>query len=432
MERVAATEPDTERTKQRDMWTPAEFQRHLRAALVHLYDPDFLRRSPLAQALGLERRADLPLALQNALIEAIESLKPGPDDPPGSRSRRISDLLLYRYVQQLSQEEVADQLGLSVRHLRRTQGEALEALCRSLCERYHLSSEIGSALSPADADGILPLGMPGLDDELAWLRDAPLDEPAQLDQALREAARLARPLADQHGVTLVVEEAQAMPLLAAQPIALRQIVLNLLSVAIARTPRGLVRVWARSLHSEVEVRWACQQARPGPRLPLDQEGDALQVAKRLAMFCRGRLHCSTEHGAFCASLVLPSLEQDSILVIDDNAETLEFMQRYTLGTRYRLVTTRDPEEAQRLAIETEPAAILLDVMMPRIDGWTILGQLQQHPQTRHIPIIVCTVMPQEALALSLGASAFLRKPVTRQAFLSALDRLVAARETGSR
>ena len=414
------------------MWTPEEFQRHLRAALTHLYDPDFLRRSPLAQVLGLERRADLPLALQNALIEAIETLKPGPDDPPGSRSHRISDLLLYRYVQQLSQEEVADQLGLSVRHLRRAQNEALEALCRRLCERHHLSSEVGSSLSPADADGVLPLGMPGLDDELAWLRDAPVDEPAQVDQALLEAARLARPLANQHGVTLVVEEPQAMPLLAAQPIALRQIVLNLLSVAIARTPGGLVRVWARSLHSEVEVQWACEQARPGPRPSLDQEGDALQVAKRLAMFCRGRLHYGAERGAFCASLVLPSLEQDSILVVDDNAETLEFMQRYTLGTRYRLVTTQDPEEAQRLAIEIEPAAILLDVMMPRVDGWTILGQLQQHPQTRHIPIIVCTVMPQEALALSLGASAFLRKPVTRQAFLSALDRLVAVRETDSR
>jgi CheY-like chemotaxis protein len=62
--------------------------------------------------------------------------------------------------------------------------------------------------------------------------------------------------------------------------------------------------------------------------------------------------------------------------------------------------------------------------MPQTDGWRVLSQLRQHPLTSHIPVIVCTILVQEALALSLGACAFLRKPVTRQAFLAALDRLV--------
>jgi CheY-like chemotaxis protein len=69
-----------------------------------------------------------------------------------------------------------------------------------------------------------------------------------------------------------------------------------------------------------------------------------------------------------------------------------------------------------------PQAILLDVMMPQVDGWKVLARLRQHPATEQIPVIVCTIMAQEELALALGAGGFLRKPVSRQDFLDALDR----------
>jgi CheY-like chemotaxis protein len=66
------------------------------------------------------------------------------------------------------------------------------------------------------------------------------------------------------------------------------------------------------------------------------------------------------------------------------------------------------------------------VMMPNVDGWELLGRLRQHPSTADIPVLVCTILPQETLALSLGASAFVRKPITRQVFLSALDHQLAS------
>ena len=64
--------------------------------------------------------------------------------------------------------------------------------------------------------------------------------------------------------------------------------------------------------------------------------------------------------------------------------------------------------------------------MPQTDGWRVLSQLRQHPVTADTPVIVCTILAQQALALSLGANAFLRKPITRQDFLAALDCLVEA------
>ena len=101
--------------------------------------------------------------------------------------------------------------------------------------------------------------------------------------------------------------------------------------------------------------------------------------------------------------------------------TLQLLKRYTSGTRYRLVGTRDPSQALDLAARLGPRIIVLDVMMPQMDGWKVLGLLRQHPLTRDLSIVVCTILGQEDLALALGASAFLKKPVRQQVFQSALD-----------
>jgi CheY-like chemotaxis protein len=70
-------------------------------------------------------------------------------------------------------------------------------------------------------------------------------------------------------------------------------------------------------------------------------------------------------------------------------------------------------------------------MMPEIDGWELLGKFRHHPQTGQIPIIVCTILSQKELALSLGASGFIHKPVTRQNLLLELDRQAELLEQGS-
>lgn len=105
---------------------PSEtFVRELRSALNHLFDPDFLRKSPLVGILGVGERFDTPSALQAILNRAIEALKPRPCDPQKAHAQAIYDLLLYRYIQQFNQDEIANQLGISVRHLRRQQNLAI-------------------------------------------------------------------------------------------------------------------------------------------------------------------------------------------------------------------------------------------------------------------------------------------------------------------
>jgi CheY-like chemotaxis protein len=124
---------------------------------------------------------------------------------------------------------------------------------------------------------------------------------------------------------------------------------------------------------------------------------------------------------FTANIILPTTEQIPLLVIDDNADTLRLLERYLSGSRYRFTGTVDPQEALTLAEQLAPEIIVLDVMLPGIDGWELLGRLREHPKTAGAAIIVCTILPQEQLALALGAAEFVRKPVSRRAFLAALD-----------
>ena len=119
----------------------------LRAALNHLYDPDFLRKSELAQILKLAARADTPSALQSILIRAIESLRPAALTPNKAHAQSIYELLLYRYVQRFNQNEIANQLGISVRHLRRQQKLAIYELASVLRKQHTLL--IGDAAAPS-------------------------------------------------------------------------------------------------------------------------------------------------------------------------------------------------------------------------------------------------------------------------------------------
>ena len=143
------------------------------------------------------------------------------------------------------------------------------------------------------------------------------------------------------------------------------------------------------------------------------------MARQLADLLQGSL--VSAQGAL--ELALPHALQTPILVIDDNADALQLMQRYLSGTPYGFACARDPDQGLALAARLRPGAVILDIMLPGIDGWELLGRLRAHPALLGVPIIVSTILPQEKLAMSLGAAAFLRKPVSREVLMETLDQL---------
>jgi len=120
-----------------------------------------------------------------------------------------------------------------------------------------------------------------------------------------------------------------------------------------------------------------------------------------------------------------------VLVVDDNPGTRQLLQRYAASSRFQIIATDDVRQVISLAQEYQVQAIVLDVMMPEVDGWDLLSQIRHHPATQHTPIAICTILPQEQLSHLLGADAFIQKPVQQRTFLEVLDRLTASTEVVS-
>jgi CheY-like chemotaxis protein len=129
----------------------------------------------------------------------------------------------------------------------------------------------------------------------------------------------------------------------------------------------------------------------------------------------------TDSGNDSIRLTFPSIEKIPALLIDDNPDTILLFQRYTSNTRYIITGVRDPDKAIHMAEMNAPKIIFLDLMMPGVDGWEILNQIRENPLTSAIPVVVVSIMPQESLALAMGANAFLQKPISQNDVLNLLN-----------
>jgi signal transduction histidine kinase/CheY-like chemotaxis protein len=118
-----------------------------------------------------------------------------------------------------------------------------------------------------------------------------------------------------------------------------------------------------------------------------------------------------------------------VLAIDDDQGVLTLLERYLENDGYQVVGVLESREAlpvaRRLAAQERPrlAAITLDVLMPIMDGWEVLKALKLDPQTRDVPVILCSIVEDLEKGLSLGAAAGVCKPLTRSDLLEALRKV---------
>jgi PAS domain S-box-containing protein len=103
----------------------------------------------------------------------------------------------------------------------------------------------------------------------------------------------------------------------------------------------------------------------------------------------------------------------TVLVIDDDAEASEIIRRFLEKDGFNVVTALSGEQGLRLAHELHPAAITLDVMMPDMDGWSVLRALKVDPLLHAIPVVILTMVDDKSKGYALGATDYLTKPVDR-------------------
>ena len=116
-----------------------------------------------------------------------------------------------------------------------------------------------------------------------------------------------------------------------------------------------------------------------------------------------------------------------VLVVDDDKSVLELAERLLNKEGYSVVTTDHPAGALQLARTVKPDLVMLDVLMPECDGWTVLAALRADKATAQVPVIIMSIMDERKRALDAGAASVVAKPIDRAMLLRTLTSVIAAR-----
>ena len=383
--------------------------------LARLHDDAYRPTPMLCQALECDPGSSAA-SIQSAMLRQIAALAPPAGTPPAAYSRRVHDVLHYRYAERLTLEETAELLGLSVRHLARIQRNAVRALSRALWERV-----------TNDISGARPAQMqPARDEQAGWQQQVAHELEALVSAAPAARADVAEVIHDvlalgralTGGRPLEIGYVQPGIVAAIHPAAMRQMLVTAIS-RLARIVTGdRITVFARLEAGDVKVSLVAELA--------EEHGLCESDLTRTILLPEGAsVQLQLDGRRAFVWLQMPSEGQINVLVVDDNHDMARLYQRATEGTRYRIVHVARGQDAFPTIEQADPALIVLDVMLPDVDGWRLLMHLHENPRTRHIPVIVCTVVHEERLALSLGAAAYLPKPVNAGQFVQALNQVLA-------
>src|SRR5215212_62332 len=125
-----------------------------------------------------------------------------------------------------------------------------------------------------------------------------------------------------------------------------------------------------------------------------------------------------------------SAERDLVLAVDDNEQNLQLLQEYLWAWGYEVVTARDGQEALQAWPQHDPSIIVLDVMMPNMDGYEACSRIKEQPGGRTIPILMLTALTgtdDKIRALDCGADDFLNKPINREELRTRIRSLIKIR-----
>jgi signal transduction histidine kinase/CheY-like chemotaxis protein/uncharacterized protein (UPF0335 family) len=289
-------------------------------------------------------------------------------------------------------------------------------------------------------------------------------EPVNLARLIDDVIGTARQLAEQNKNRLIVENQEGLGPLTVDPMRLRQVLLNLLSNACKFTKEGQValrvrkvvdgRDWIEFAVSDTGIGMTpVQQARVFEEFTQADASTARQyggtglglaITRKLAQMMGGDVMVASEPGkgsVFTVRLpadadTLPkgsmglagsrSPGVDCVLVIDDDATARELIADNLKVEGFSVVTAAGGLEGLKLAKELRPIAITLDVMMPDLDGWSVLAPLRQDAELAEIPVIMVTILDEQRRATALGAAGYLTKPIDRHTLQRMIDRFRAS------
>jgi signal transduction histidine kinase/CheY-like chemotaxis protein len=289
---------------------------------------------------------------------------------------------------------------------------------------------------------------------------------------VEEVVTTIRPLAEKNGNRLVLECPADLGTMRADVTRVRQALLNLASNASKFTERGLITVavarrreeggdWVTFAVSDTGIGMTGDQmarlfeeftqADASTTRKYGGTGLGLAISRRFCRMMGGDITVESAPGAGSTFTIrlpaevkaaedreprrtpltvsdtrrpAPSVRAPrTVLVIDDDSTVRELMERFLVKEGFPVVTAANGVEGLRRAREVRPAAITLDVLMPDLDGWTVLAALKGDPKLADIPVIFVTILDEKTKGYSLGATDYLVKPVDRERLVQVLKRI---------
>src|SRR5262245_16712857 len=286
-------------------------------------------------------------------------------------------------------------------------------------------------------------------------------ESVNLAPLIDEVVGTARQLAEQNKNRLVVEADGKLGAVTVDPMRLRQILLNLLSNACKFTKDGEValrvrkvadgRSWIEFAVSDTGIGMTPEQqaklfeeftqADSSTARRFGGTGLGLAITRKLARMMGGGVTVTSEPGKGSVFTIrLPGSTDvpattfaegghrphaDCVLIIDDDATARELLADQLEAEGFSVVTASGGLEGLKLAKQLRPSVITLDVIMPDLDGWSVLAALRQDSELAHIPVIMVTILDQQRRAVALGAAGYLTKPMDREQLHRLVDRFRA-------
>ena len=269
---------------------------------------------------------------------------------------------------------------------------------------------------------------------------------------------------------LIVNIDDDVDMMITDPVKLKQCLYNLLSNAAKFTDHGTITLRARKSRDKTDS-WMIFEVRDTgiginedkikgifdafDRADLEHSelyggtGLGLAIVKEIAFMMGGEISVSSNpghgtiftlqlptdvavgagHGAAqgeSIKKIIKAVDRESgspvVLVIDDDPESIGILRWNLEKGGYQVVTADNGDFGMKLARELKPAAIILDVQMPKPDGWDVLTELKTDRNMQHVPIIMCTVVDNAGKGLALGASDYIVKPVNRSLLLKVMKK----------
>lgn len=389
---------------------PSEtFIKQIKEVLENLYDFPYLQRHPLAAAGETIAGHSVDAAarsLRRDLITAIEALSPGAEVSAQTPQARIYNLLVLHYVEGRTVQEAAHEIGISERQAHRNLRHGEEQVAAVLWSR------LGDAAKREPR----AVQLSSVEEEMARL----VPEPRSVDVAalIHRAEAAVKQQADQRKVSLNVTGPERPLIISTDPAVAQQVLINAFSHTIRQAQPGPLQLTVHTNQDQLSIQLGCvlePQYRHRPVI-----GQVItQLAERL-----GWQVTETDQPDLTRTVTLVLVaHQPTVLVIEDNEGLVKLLDDYLSDHACQVRAAANGPDGLRLAQDLLPDAIVLDVMIPEMDGWEVLQRLKNHPQTAEIPVIMCSVLDSPELAYSLGASLFLSKPVSRDEVLSGLHQL---------